>query len=122
MNRRTIVPVEVGPVLLQLVLQQPLLKELLFEPERQRHAKGGEPSGRECQIGLDQPLELQKRLVVERDIVDIARLQPRELQAEFDRMRGETGIMLDAREALFLCRCDDFSVFDQGRSGIMVVG
>ncbi len=55
----------------ELVLQQAFLEQLLPQPQRHRHAEGAEAARREGEIGLEQALELQKRLVVEDDVVDL---------------------------------------------------
>ena len=66
-------PIEVGVERPQLVAQQLLLEQLLLQPERDRHAKGAKALGRKREIGFEQALELEERLVVERDVVDCRR-------------------------------------------------
>src|SRR5687768_14339879 len=51
--------------------QKTLLEELFPQPHRHREPKGGETARRETKIRLEQPLEFEKRLVVESDMVDI---------------------------------------------------
>jgi hypothetical protein len=46
-------------------------KQFLLEPQWQSHAERGKTARREGEIGLDQPFELRKRLLVERDIVKL---------------------------------------------------
>ena len=55
----------------QLVGEQVPEEQLLPQPHRDRHAEGLEALGREREVGLEQPLELQERLVVEGDVVDL---------------------------------------------------
>jgi hypothetical protein len=52
-------PIKVGIEGTQLVAQQLLLEQLLFEPERQRHAEGAKALGRKGEIGFEQALELE---------------------------------------------------------------
>ena len=68
----------------QLPAQQALLKQLLLDPDRDRHAEGTEAARRERDTGLEQPLELEKRLVVERDPVDLVKDDAGLLQAAGD--------------------------------------
>src|SRR5688572_2888323 len=58
--------------LAQFLLQHVLEKQLLPQPQRNCHPERLETTRRESQIGLDQPLELEKRLVVKHDMVDSA--------------------------------------------------
>jgi hypothetical protein len=60
--------------LLQILAQQALLEQLFLEPERDRHLERAEAPRRERNIGLEQPLEFQERLVVEGDVVDLGEL------------------------------------------------
>ena len=50
------------------------------QPQRHRHAERAKAARREGEIGFEQPLEFQKRLVVEHDVIDVvqrdARLPP----------------------------------------------
>src|SRR5690348_2879501 len=75
-EEEALLPVHIRGEGLQLLVQKPLLEQLLSQPERQRHAEGGIAPGREGEIGLQQPLELEEGLVVEGDVVDLLRLQP----------------------------------------------
>ena len=69
--------------------------------------KEREAAGREREIGLEQPLELEERLVVERDMVDLAERDAALRQAIGERVMRETRIVLLAREALLLGGGDD---------------
>ena len=68
------------------------------------------PCWREGQIGLDETVELQQRLVVEDDVVELLDLEAGLLQAVVRRVRREAVVVLDAREALFLRGGDDVAV------------
>ena len=51
-------------------LEQALEEEFFLEPDRDGRTEGVEPARSHGQIRLDQPLEFDERLVVERHIVD----------------------------------------------------
>src|ERR1700682_3008577 len=87
--------------------------QLRVPPQPQRPAAQPEPLRRVRQIGLDQPLELQKRLVVEPDVVDLLRRQAGAFETELDRADRERIVVLLARETLFLRGRDDASVHDE---------
>ena len=57
---------------LQLTPEEVLLEQLLANPQRHRHREAAIAARRKGEIGLEQALELQKRLFVEDDGVDIA--------------------------------------------------
>src|SRR5262249_5301597 len=76
--------------------------QLFLQPHRQRHAERAITRRRERQIGLQQALELLQRLVVEADVAQFAWRNAGFGEAIVDRVDGEAGIMLDAREAFFL--------------------
>ena len=121
-EEQPLLPFDIGGQRLQLLVQEPLLEQLLAQPERQRHAEGGVALGREGEIGLEQPLEFQEGLVVEGDVIDLLRLQPALFQAVAKRVHREALIMLLAGEALLLCGGDDASVLDQCCRTVMVEG
>ena len=82
-------PVEVGLPLLHLVAQQRLLEQLLLQPQRHGHAERREPARRIGEIGLEQPLELQERLVVEGHIIDIGHLDAGTAETELHGLLRE---------------------------------
>ena len=53
-----------------LLAQQAFLEQLLPQPERDRHPERAKAARRERDIGLQQPLEFEERLVVEHDVVE----------------------------------------------------
>jgi hypothetical protein len=55
----------------QAAAQLPRQVELGLEPERHRPAERGEAPRRVGEVGLEQALELQDRLVVEADVVEL---------------------------------------------------
>ena len=64
--------VEILGEFLKLVAQQVLLKQLLPQPERDRHLEGAESARRKRDVGFQQPLEFEERLVVEHDVIELA--------------------------------------------------
>src|SRR5690242_1552156 len=86
----------------KLAREQILEEELLAQPERDRHAEALEPARRESEIALEQALELQKRLVVEGDEVDLRETHARLAQAVGKCLRGKMRVVLLAGEALLL--------------------
>ena len=61
----------------QAAAQGPPHVQLVLEPERHGQPKAAKSARSIGQVGLQQPLELGQRLVVERDVVQIGRRQPR---------------------------------------------
>ena len=104
----------------QLLQKQILQKKFLPQPQRHRHAKGRVAPRREGEIGLDQALELEERLVVEHHAIDSAHARAALGQAAADRIHRKPRVVLLAREALFLRRRDDFSVLDQRRRAVVI--
>ena len=83
--------------------------------------KLAKPLGRERVVGLEQPFELQERLVVERDGVQILVLQAGLVEDVARRIVGKRGIVSLPREALLLRGRDDFAVDEQRRRAVVVV-
>ena len=50
----------------EVLAQQPPHKQLLFDPNRHGRKKTQEATGRKSMVRLKQPLEFEKRLVIER--------------------------------------------------------
>src|SRR5690606_18521303 len=66
-------PVDVVVEPLELAHEQAFLEQLLLEPYGQRGLERCEAARREREVRLEQALELQERLVVERDAVELLR-------------------------------------------------
>jgi hypothetical protein len=113
-------PIEVGIEYAQLIAQQLLLEQLLFQPERDRHTEGAKSFGSEGKIGFEQALELEKWLVIEGDVIDFAKRDAALVQTISERMVWKTRIMLLAREALLLGGGNDLSIDDQRRCTIVI--
>ena len=90
-EQQALLPVEVRlPASVNLVAQQRLLEQLFLQPQRHRHAERAEAARRKGEIGLEQPLELQERLVVEGDVVDVGQRDAGLVEAIVDRVRRES--------------------------------
>src|SRR2546427_9318402 len=119
-EEQLLVPDPVASDFAELFEQQVLEEKLLPQPQGDRHTEGPEPARREGQVGLEQALELEEGLVVEDDAVNTAQPEPGLAHAVADRVSGKPGIVLLAREALFLRRSDDMAVFDQRGRAVVV--
>ena len=81
-----------------------------------------EPARPVREVGLEQAVELEERLVVEADVVQVFRPEAPFPEAVFHRPGRELGIVLPAREPLFLGGGHDLSVDDQRRGRIVIIG
>jgi hypothetical protein len=103
------------------LLDEPLsLPELLAHPQRHREAERRKTPWRKREIRLEQPLELDERLLVKHDLVDVAQRSTCVLQAIADRFGRKALVMLLTREALLLSGSEDRPILDQ-RSRTVVV-
>jgi hypothetical protein len=75
---------------------------------------------RESKIGLLQ--KMRPRIGVDCDMIDVGKRNASRLQTVRDGLRREAGPMLDAREPLFLDRCQDLAVANYTGRGIAVIG
>jgi hypothetical protein len=92
------------------------------QPHGNRHNEAADTNGREGQLGFEQALELQQRLVVECDKVQLIRSKSRLFQAIGNRMARKTRIVLVAGKALFLRRGDDVAIHHDGGRAVMIEG
>ncbi len=115
-------PVEVGRKALQFLDQQAFLEQLFLQQDRNRHRERLEAPRRERDVGFEQALELQERLVVERHLVDGVGRRSCGFEAIADRVVRKIGIVLAARETLFLRRGHDLAVADERRGAVVVEG
>src|SRR5262245_863174 len=95
--------------------QKILLKQLLANPERQRHPKRLKTDWRKREVGIEQSFELQERFVVEGDKVHAFPLGVRRLETEADRMLRKPRVVLFPGEPLLLRRSNQASVLDDRR-------
>src|ERR1700704_1497113 len=77
------------------------------QPAWCRLEEGPEPTGREGQVGFQQPVQLEQRLLVEGDRLELRGRDARKAQAVPGCLRGEARVTLQAGETLFLRRGDD---------------
>ena len=106
----------------QLTPQLAIEEQLLLDPHRHRLAERRKAARRERQVGLDQPIELEERLVVEGDVVDRIERQPGLCQAIVDGMRGKPRVMLLAAESFLLGGSDDVAIDDERGGRVVVEG
>src|SRR5258708_24987592 len=115
-EQQPLLPVELRILGLERVGEQRLLKELLPQPQWQRHAKRREAARTVGEVGLQQALELDERLVVEHDPVDIPERDAGLAQAIVGRAMRKPGIELLAGEAFLLRGRDHAAILDEGSS------
>src|SRR5271165_5821555 len=73
-------------------------------------------------IGFDEAIELKKRLVIEPDVIDLARLEPGLFQTETNGMYRKFLVVFLSCETLFLSGSHDFAVYDKSGRGVMIKG
>ena len=96
--------------------------QLAAQPQRHGHDVGTQAPRRRGEVGLQQPLEFQQRLLVETHEIELRDADASFAQAIRHRVRGKGGIVFLAREPFFLRGGDDASVLDQARRRIVVEG
>src|SRR5205809_6284321 len=84
-------------------------EELFLQPHGPRQAEGGEAFGGDPEIGLEDPLELEERLVVKADVREPGRCDSGRLEAVPDRVPGRRRVAWLARAALFGRRGEDLA-------------
>src|SRR5688572_6357570 len=94
--------------------------ELLFEPDRNRLEERAKTRRGECEIGLEQPLEFEHRLVVKAHVVELPRSESRLPQAVIHGVLRKLRVVLFARESLFLRGGNDLAVDDERRGRVVV--
>src|SRR5205809_1837449 len=95
-------------------------EELFLQPHGPRHAEGGEAFGVDPEIGLEDPLELEERLVIKADVRELGRCDSGRLKAVPHRVPWKRRVALLAREALFLRRGDDLAVSEQAGGAVVI--
>ena len=106
--------------------EQPLelgfLEKLFLDPQGHGHAEGVEAPGGKLDVGLQQPLELEKRLFEEDHIVHFVQANAGRIQAVGDGCAGKASVVLFPREPLFLGSGHDLTVFEDGGCTVVVEG
>src|SRR5262245_44362554 len=76
--------------------------QLVLDPERTRHRKGAQSTRRRCRIRFENAFELEQRLVIEADEVEVGDFDPGLLQAILDGVGRKPCVAFLASESLFL--------------------
>src|SRR5260370_37105662 len=97
----------------ELLSNQLSREELLFHPDRHRGDERTPAARRGRQIGLDESLKLEERLVVEADLVDAGGVDPGFPKAVLDGTGREALVGFLLRETLLLLRHHDYAVLYQ---------
>src|SRR5581483_11110358 len=105
-----------------MIAEHTLLEQLFLEPDRNGGPERPKAARRKGKIGLEQTLEFEKRLFVEHDMVERARVNAGFRQTVTNRRGGKAGIVLPAREAFFLCRRNHLAINHKRRGTVMVEG
>jgi hypothetical protein len=106
----------------QRLLQVLLLEQLLLDPQWDRPAEGGKAARRVGKVGLEQPLELDQRLLEEHDVVDLIEVDLARRKAVADRLGRKAGVMALACEAFLLGGRNHAAVLDEGRRAVVIKG
>src|SRR3954471_15165603 len=107
---------------LQFTCEQPALEQLLAEPDRERLDVGGKAARGAGEISFDQPLELEERLVVEHDVIDVLERRAGGIEAILDRAAGKALVEFLARKALLLRGGDHAPILDQRGGAVVIEG
>ena len=73
-------------------------------------------------MGLEDAVELEQRLVVKRDEVELLDADAGLAQAGLDRVLGKIGHGASPGESLLLRGGDELAVVEQARGGVVIVG
>src|ERR1700730_11639986 len=121
-EQQLVLPVEVGRPRFAQHAKKVLLQQFLLEPHWQSHAERGKPPRREGEIGLEQPFELDKRLLVKNDVIELVESQAALVETIANGKLGIARVLLFAGKPLFLRRSNDMTVLDQRRSTVVIKG
>jgi hypothetical protein len=105
----------------QLAAEQLLLKQLLANPQRHGHREAAIAAGCKGEVRLEQPLELEERLLVERHVIHVIRRDARVLEAERGGVGRKPRVMLLPRKSFLLRSGNDPSVGHERGSAVVVV-
>src|SRR5437773_1538567 len=106
--------------IVQLVTQDTTHVKFFLEPQRHSHGKTFPTTRCKGDIGFEQTVKLGERLFVEHDVIQVVWLQATFAQTGGNCPGGKSCIVLPPREALFLCRGDDFTIDDERRCAVMI--
>jgi hypothetical protein len=105
----------------EFLLQQILQQQLLLQPDRHRRQERAQSPRRIGQIGLQQSLELDQRLVVEDHMIQVRQRDAASVQTVADRIGRKARVVLLAREAFLLRGSQDLAVAHQAGGTVVVV-
>src|SRR5262249_33007738 len=94
--------------------------ELLLEPGRHGPEKRPKRARSRHEVRVEEALELQERLVVKDDVIDLSDRNSGFRKAVFDRTERQRRVVTLPREALFLGRGDDLAVTKQASGAIVI--
>src|SRR6185503_5837999 len=95
-------------------------EQLVLDPEGAGLEERGKAAGSDAEIRFQDPLELEQRLVVERDAVELARPEADRGQAVVDRAGGKGRVTLLPGEPFLLRGRDDVTVAQQARGAVVI--
>src|SRR5215510_5283431 len=121
-KEETALPVVVPAQLLQLSPQERFLEELLSQPDRHGHRERTEAAGGKRQVCFQQALELQERLVIKRDVIDLVQPDAGFAETVGDGMPRKTGVVPLPAEPLLLRSGNDTPVLHESGRAVMIEG
>ena len=89
-------------------------------PKRYRHQKTSQTGWRIREIGMQNPIEFQERLFVERHVIELIDVEAAFTKAISHRVLRKTRVVLFACESFFLGRCNDFSFAHQACRAVVI--
>src|ERR1700694_4001272 len=104
----------------EFFLDQFLHPNPLANPKRRRHQEGAQSGRRVGEITVQNAVELQKWLFVERDKIEIADFDAALAQAVFDRVRRKRRVVFLARETFLLRGRNNLSIPNQTRRAVVI--
>ena len=96
--------------------------KLLFQPQRHRLTEAAETGWGKGQVGLNQPIKFQERLLVKHHKIELGRRKLGLFQAVFDGFGRKVIVVLFSRESLLLGCRKDLSIPDESGRRIMIEG
>src|SRR5262249_55259651 len=93
-----------------LFAKQVSQQQFFLQPHRHGGKKGLQAARRKPNVGFEEPLEFDQRLVIKHNVLKILDSDPSLIQTVLDGTMRKSWIMLLSREPLFLCGRDDPTV------------
>jgi hypothetical protein len=94
--------------------------DLFLDPQRNGFEERTQPGRRVGQIAVKDAVELDERLLVERNVVEILQTDSAFAETVFDGEFGEVCVVLLPGEAFLLCGGDDLAVLNQTRRAVVI--